>query len=189
MQFWVQKEEYKSWNRGSINLSVTEISFSRRTNILWDILFGASLIRVERGYDGRYFFFISRLQKYCTTSFSWKIIWKVFMLTCYVFGPPAEAGGRVLWNRVSLSYHLTFCLSFCLFFHLSGHFLGIVSLVFSKFWYGARNPIEVVNDRVGFSRKKIFAPKIGKMDKKWSKSLVFRVYWKILSLIFMEFVP
>ena len=34
-------------------------------------------------------------------------------------------------------------LSFC----LSGSFLGIVSLVFSKFWDGARNLYEVVHDR------------------------------------------
>ena len=167
MQFWVQKEEYKSWNRGSINLSVTEISFSRRTNILWDILFGASLIRVERGYDGRYFFFISRLQKYCTSGFSWKIIWKVFMLTCYVFGPPTEAGGRVLWNRVSLSYHLTFCLSFCLFFHLSGHFLGIVSLVFSKFiGMVLETLLKLWMIELDFPEKKFLPQKL----EKWTKS-------------------
>ena len=29
---------------------------------------------------------------------------------------------------------------------LSGRFLGIVSLVFSKFWHDARNPYEVVHD-------------------------------------------
>ena len=40
------------------------------------------------------------------------------------------------------------------FFRLSGHFLGIVSLVFSNFLHGARNPYEVVCDRAGFSGKK-----------------------------------
>ena len=48
-------------------------------------------------------------------------------------------------------------------------FLGIVSLVFSKFWYGARNPYEVVRDRARFFGKKLFAPKIGKMDQEWVK--------------------
>ena len=40
---------------------------------------------------------------------------------------------------------------------LTGHFLGIVSYVFSKFWHGARNPFEVVCDRAGFAGKNIFA--------------------------------
>ena len=33
-------------------------------------------------------------------------------------------------------------------------FLGMVSLVFSKFWHGARNPSEVVRGRAGFFKKK-----------------------------------
>ena len=51
------------------------------------------------------------------------------------------------------------------FIRLSGHFLGIVSLVFSKFWHGARNLYDV-RDRPGFSRKILFAPKIGNTDQK-----------------------
>ena len=43
-------------------------------------------------------------------------------------------------------------------FRLSGCFLGIVSLVFSRFWHGARNPDEVVRDRAGFFGKKFFDP-------------------------------
>ena len=82
-------------------------------------------------------------------------------LFIYLFmGPPALAG-RVLWNRA--------CPSFC----LSGHFLGIVSLVCSKFWHDARNPYVVVRDRALFSRKNFFAPKIGKMGQKWAKNRVF----------------
>ena len=73
-----------------------------------------------------------------------------------VFGPPAVAE-RVPWNRV--------CPSFCPSFRLCGRFLGIASLVFSKFWHGARNPYEVVRDRAEFSRKNFFAPRIGKMDQ------------------------
>ena len=53
------------------------------------------------------------------------------------------------------------------------HFLGTVSLVFSKFWHGARNLFDVVSDRTGFSRKKTFAPKIQKIDQKWAKNRVF----------------
>ena len=52
-----------------------------------------------------------------------------------VFGSPAVAW-RVLQNRVCPSFRPTispFVLS-------SGRFLWIISLNFSKFWYGARNP-------------------------------------------------
>ena len=52
-------------------------------------------------------------------------------------------------------------------------FLGIVSLDFSKFWHGARNPYEVVRDIAGFSRKFFLALKIGKMDRKWAKKGFF----------------
>ena len=47
-----------------------------------------------------------------------------------------------------------------------GIFLLIVSLTFSKFWHGARNPNEVVHERAGFSRKCSFAPEMGKMGQK-----------------------
>ena len=77
---------------------------------------------------------------------------------------------RVLQNRV--------CPSFRLSFGLSAHFLGIVSLVFSKFWHSARNPYEVVRDSWIF----------WKMDRKWAKNRVFWIYWKIWSLTFSEFV-
>ena len=33
-------------------------------------------------------------------------------------------------------------------------FLGMVSLVFSKFWHGARNPSEVVRGNAGIFKKK-----------------------------------
>ena len=41
-------------------------------------------------------------------------------------------------------------------FRLSRRFPGIISLVFSEFWLVARNPYELVHDRVGFSSKKKF---------------------------------
>ena len=37
---------------------------------------------------------------------------------------------------------------------LSRFFLGIGSLVFSKFWLGIKNPFEVMLDKAGFSEKK-----------------------------------
>ena len=78
------------------------------------------------------------------------------------------------------------CPSILLSFHLSGRFLGIVSLVFSKFQHGARNPYEIVHDRTGFSGTNFFAPKIGKMHQKCTKNrgfynllknLVINFYW------------
>ena len=76
---------------------------------------------------------------------------------CMLIGPLAVAA-RVLWNRVCLSFHP--------FIHLSGRFLWIVSITFSNFWHGARNPCEVVRDRARFSRKNFFVTKMGKMGQK-----------------------
>lgn len=45
---------------------------------------------------------------------------------------------------------------------LSLHFLGIVSIVFSEFWQGARNPYEVVYDRARFFIKTLLPQKLGK---------------------------
>ena len=106
------------------------------------------------------------------------------------FGPPTLVG-RVLWNRVCPSFRPSFCQSLRPSFRLSRRFLGIVSLVFSKCWHGARNPYEVVRDRAGFSRKKFFAPKIGKMDQKWAKTWFFEFIEKfchsfLLNLFYNE---
>ena len=48
-------------------------------------------------------------------------------------------------------------------------FLGMVSLVFSKFWHGARNPSEVVRGNAGFFQKK----KKGKSTKNGPKTGFF----------------
>ena len=96
-----------------------------------------------------------------------------------VIWPPAVVG-RVLQNRVCPSFRSSFC--------WSGSFLEIASLVFSKFWHGARNLYEVVPDKAGFSGKKFFATKIGKIDWKWAKNRVFCIYWKVWSLTFTGFV-
>ena len=82
-----------------------------------------------------------------------------------------------------LSVHPSFRPSF----HLLGNFTETVSLIFSKFWHGARNSYEVVHDRAGFSGKKFFAYKSGKIGPKRAKNRVFSIYWKIWSLIFAEF--
>ena len=90
-----------------------------------------------------------------------------------LIGPEAIAQ-RVLKNRV------------CLSFPLSGCFLGIWSLVFSKFWYGARNPNDVVCDRTRFFWKTSFSQTPGKWVKKepkidflnlFKKKTVFNFYW------------
>ena len=62
---------------------------------------------------------------------------------------------------------------------LSGHFLGIVSLVFSKVWHGARNPYEVVHDRAGFSKRKILLSKLGKWTKNGPKIGLFEAFEKL----------
>ena len=62
---------------------------------------------------------------------------------------------------------------------LSRHFLGIVSLVFSEIWHGARNSYEVVRDRAGFSEKKIFfAPKLRKKAQYGPKTWFFQFIGK-----------
>ena len=69
-------------------------------------------------------------------------------MSCFgIYWRPVVAG-RVLQNRVCLSVLSSFCLSW--------HFLVIVSLVFSKFWYGARNQYEVLGGRAIFSKKTFF---------------------------------
>ena len=86
----------------------------------------------------------------------------------------------VKWYIEDLQHEDSYYLS-----HQESNFQG--KLVFSEFWHGARNPYEVVRDRTGFSGKHFFAQKFGKMDQKWAKNRVFKIYWKIWSLIFTEF--
>ena len=58
--------------------------------------------------------------------------------------------------------------------------LGMLSLLFSKFCHGARNPYKFVHDRVRFSIKNF-------LDQIWDKYRVFWIYWKVWWLIFIEF--
>ena len=62
----------------------------------------------------------------------------------------------------------------CPSFHLSRRFLGIVSLVFSKFWNGARNLYEVVRDRAELSGRIFLPPKLGKWTKNGPKTGSFK---------------
>ena len=114
--------------------------------------------------------------------FKEKFGFSVFILYWKVLLDPRNillVAGRVQWNRI--------CPSFRPSFRLSGRFRGIVSLIFLKFWIGARIPCEVVRDRAGFSGKIFFAPKIGKMGPNWAQNRLFSIYWKIWSLIFTAF--
>ena len=99
---------------------------------------------------------------------------KIFYWTC------GSRKGPMKWG---LSVHPSFRPSF----HLSRNFPKIVSLIFFKFWHGARNSYEVVLERDGFSGKIFFAYKMGKMGPKRAKNRAFSIYWKIWSLIFAEF--
>ena len=67
--------------------------------------------------------------------------------------------GRVLRNGVYPSFHPSFCPSIV----LSGHFFGILSLVFSRSWHGAGNSYEV------YVTEQDFSLKIGKMEQTGAK--------------------
>ena len=72
----------------------------------------------------------------------------------------------------------------CPSFRLSRRFLGIVWLVFSKSWHGARNPYEVVRDRAWFSRNIFFPKKLRKWVKNGPKTSFFK---KILNNFVINF--
>ena len=84
LQFWVQKEKQQSLKRGWINLPMAS-----RFHFLEEMIFSKVYYLGQKAYWSweyvSYFFFISRLQKYCTTSFIWKIVWKMFMWIFYAF--------------------------------------------------------------------------------------------------------
>ena len=57
-----------------------------------------------------YFFFISRLQKYCTTGFIWKIVWKMFMWVFYAFFLSFSYRGKVIIkgiHNIGIGYDIT----------------------------------------------------------------------------------
>ena len=57
------------------------------------------------------FLFISRLQKYCATSFNWKIVWKVFMWIFYAFFRSFSYRDKVIikgiCNNIGTGYSMT----------------------------------------------------------------------------------
>ena len=53
-------------------------------------------------------------------------------------------------------------------------FLGIVSLIFSKFWRDARIPCEVMRDRAGFSGKIFLPSELGEWTQSGSKTGYFK---------------
>ena len=129
--------------------------------------------------------------KYTMFGFSQNMFWFklsllrfIFMLCALSFFGPLAVARRVLWiGSVRTSIFLSILQSVL----LSGYLLGIVSLVFSKFWPGARNSWSCAWHSWIFQKENV-CPKIGKMDQKWNKNVVFWIYWKKLSLISTEFV-
>ena len=57
-----------------------------------------------------------------------------------------------------------------------GHFLGIVSVAFSKFCYVSRNPYEIVHGRAGFCEKIFFCPKNWENGPKMYQNRFFLIY-------------
>ena len=92
----------------------------------------------------------------------------------FLFGPSMIAE-RVVWNRV------------CPSVLLPGRFLLTVSVVFYRFWLGARNLYKVLSDRAGFFGKKFFCPKNWENGTKTGQKQGFLKLLKNLSLIFIEF--
>ena len=72
--------------------------------------------------------------------------------------------------------------SFCLSFHLSGHF-WIVSLTFSKFWHGVRNPYEVGHGSWIF-QEKFFCPQNLENGPKMGQKQFF---FNLLGNLFLDF--
>ena len=52
----------------------------------------------------------------------------------------------------------------------SRYFLGIGSLIFSKFWHSARNPNEVVHDRTRFFTTTCFTSNTEKVGQSWTQT-------------------
>ena len=101
------------------------------------------------------------------------LYWAILLFTMF-FGPAAVAQ-QALQNRVCPSFSLSEC------------FLGIGSLVFSKFWHGARNPNEVVPDRTRFVLEKfLLRQTLGTWVKIVPKIELFFEFIKKISLQFSQ---
>ena len=118
----------------------------------------------------------------------------------FVFIGHLALAGRVLWNRICPSFHPSFRPSFLpSVFHLSGRFLGIVLLIFSKFWHETRHEVawSCVWQNRTFQKKK-FCPKNWengpKMVQKQSflkilKNLVTDFHWMWMKNYIIGCVP
>ena len=84
LQFWIQKEKHQSWKRGWINLPI-----ALKFNFLEEIIFCKVYYLSQKAYWSwekiwcLLFLLFSRLQKYYTTSFIWKIVWKKCLCICF----------------------------------------------------------------------------------------------------------
>ena len=78
---------------------------------------------------------------------------------------------------------------------LSLRYLGIGSLVFSKFWHGDRNPYEVVRNWVRFFEKNFLHQKLAKWAKmgfsRFLKILFINFYsiWSVMKFYIICFIP
>ena len=75
-----------------------------------------------------------------------------------------------------------------------GCFLRMVSLIFSKFWHGARIPIEVVRDRFFCLQNWENGPKVGQKQVVFFyllENLILNFYWiwSIMNMYIIYFVP
>ena len=90
-----------------------------------------------------------------------------------------------LQQLMEASYEIWFvhpvCLDILLSICLSGCFLGIKSLVFSKFWHIVKNPYEDEYNIAGSLEGKHLPQNLGKWTKYETKNVFFfQIYWKIL---------
>ena len=91
--------EYKWKNTNHKSANCFLISCFKRNSILY--VWARSLISVERRYNASYFFFISRLQNDCATTFICTIVWKMFMWTSYVFPAVSAIDAKLIIKGVS----------------------------------------------------------------------------------------
>ena len=97
--------------------------------------------------------------------------WRFLTLSIFLFWDRIFFGPMAV-VRVCLSFRPSIC---CVVF--------LKLLVLLKFWHFAGNPY-AWQSRI--FQKKLFVPKIGKVDRKWAKNRVLWIYWKIWSLVFLN---
>ena len=96
----------------------------------------------------------------------------------YIFGLLALAR-RVLWNRICPSFRPSVCSSVC-----PGIFVELYHMIFLNFGMMQETHMKLCMTELDFAEKNFLSPKLGKC----AINGFFWLYWKILSLIFTEFV-